>query len=60
MSRRARLRAQAQPRWEEVDDLPTHAPDQEEDDDTSSFYLANGDRIDTRSAWAMPGQQEQR
>lgn len=55
-----RFRQRAQPRWEDMDDLPNSAPDQEEDDDTSPLYLATGERIDTHSAWQMPGQQEQR
>lgn len=59
MSRRARQRAQARP-WEDLEDLPTLTPDLDEDDESSALYLSTGDRIDTHTAWAMHGQQEQR
>ncbi|WAC75314.1 hypothetical protein OU995_11710 [Roseateles sp. SL47] len=58
MSRRARLRAKARP-WEDLEDLRTLTPDLDEDDDSATLYLSTGDRIDTHSAWVMPGQQEQ-
>ncbi len=58
-SRRFRQRAQSRP-WEDLEDLPSLTPELEEDDESAALYLSTGDRIDTRSAWVMPGQQEQR
>lgn len=58
MSRRARQRAAARP-WLDDEFQPITLPDQHEDH-SEPLYLSNGDRIDTRSAWALPAHQGDR
>jgi len=57
MSRRYRQRQQARPwlNWE----APAEAEEDEEEEDSAPFFLSTGEPIDTRSAWQMPGKQEQ-
>lgn len=55
-SRRARERQESRPWSDSMDHESADEPTEE--DESSDLYLTNGDRIDTSSAWVMPGQGE--
>ena len=55
MSRRARERAAARP-WLDNDEFQPLPRPHQANEESEPVYLSNGDRIDTRSAWALPTQ----
>lgn len=54
-SRRSRERQSARP-WADPQDHDLE--EDPEEADTEPFFLSTGERIDTHSAWQMPGQEQ--